>query len=242
LIKRHILVPCKNEAGNIPHLVDDFLLHSQSGDHLWLIEGGSYDNTAEICLKYSHEYFSIKFLSQIGRGKFGGVRTALDHLTEIGESGLIAIWDADHSIKFFDIQRALVLAESNACFVFTERFGANIQRGAMPLINNLGNRVIALSASFVFKVKIKDALSGTKIFDSSLFNDLNRKDVNNFLATDTYGDLSYFLLAKTQGIKMSSVSVDYYTRRYGVSSLNRLANGIELLRNLRLARVILNRK
>jgi glycosyltransferase involved in cell wall biosynthesis len=242
LINRHILVPCKDEAGNIPSLVDDFLQHFEIGDCLWLVEGGSKDNTAEVCMQYSRENISINFLSQIGRGKFGGVKTALNHLMEIRESGLIAIWDADHSIKFSDVRRAFGVAESNTCFVFTERLGAKIERGAMPKINNLGNRVIAFIASMVFKTRIKDALSGTKVFNLSLFEKLDRKDIHGFLANDTYGDLSYFLLAKMKDVPMYNVNVDYYARKYGVSSLNRLSNGIELLRSLRFARDILKRK
>jgi glycosyltransferase involved in cell wall biosynthesis len=239
LPNRHIIVPCKNEAGNISNLIDDFLVHFRFGDYLWLVEGGSQDNTAEICSMYSGENDSIKFLNQIGRGKFGGVRTVLNHLDILGETGLIAIWDADHSIRFSDVQRALLLAESNHCFVFTERIGSKIEQGAMPLINNFGNRVIALAASMVFKLKIKDALSGTKVFDLSLFEDLDRKEVQNFITNDTYGDLSYFLLAKIRGDSMRSLGVDYFARRYGTSSLNRLANGIELLRSLKIAYAIL---
>ena len=239
---RHILVPCKNEAGNIPYLVKDFLQYFEFGDCLWLVEGGSQDNTAEVCLQYSRENISINFLSQVGRGKFGGVKTALNHLIEIRASGLIAIWDADHSIKFSDVRRALRVAESSSCFVFTERLGANIEYGAMPKINNLGNRVIAFIASLVFKAKIKDALSGTKVFDLSLFDKLDRKDIDGFLAEDTYGDLSYFLLAKIKGVPMYNLNVDYYARKYGVSSLNRFSNGMELLRSLKYARVILKRR
>lgn len=236
---RHIIVPCKNEAGNIPFIVRDFLTNFQQGDNLWLVEGGSHDNTAEICLSFSSEENSIHFLSQVGRGKFGGVKTVINHLIDIGESGLIAIWDADNSIKFCDVSKALLLAESSDCFVFTERIGATIERGAMPLINNFGNRIIALIASSVFKVKIEDALSGTKVFDLSLFRRLEGNRVLDFLSKDTYGDLSYFLLAKINGTSILSFDVDYYARKYGESSLNRISNGVELLKSLNYARIIL---
>lgn len=239
LSNRHIIVPCRNESGNIPCIVSDFLTNFQQGDNLWLVEGGSQDNTAEICLGFASEENSIHFLSQIGRGKFGGVKTVTNHLIDVGESGLIAIWDADNSIKFLDVSKALLLAKSSECFVFTERIGATIERGAMPLINKLGNRVIALLASIVFKVKIKDALSGTKVFDLSLFRGLEGNRVLEFLSKDTYGDLSYFLLAKLKGTPMLALHVDYYARKYGVSSLNRISNGVELLMSLKFARRIL---
>ncbi len=239
--KSHIIVPCKNEAGNIPNLVEDFLKHRHHEDRLWLVEGGSSDNTREECLQIAGQESSIEFLPQAGRGKFGGVRTVIHHLLESGERGTVAIWDADHSIMYCDVQRAMALSSSSNSFIFTERIGAQIEKGAMPLINNVGNRVIAWIAGFVYGIKIKDALSGTKIFPLSFFSNIEDRNLFDFLQKDTYGDLSYFLLAKVNHSEMYSISVNYYARKYGVSGLNRLANGIELLQNLNVSRNIIKK-
>ena len=76
-----IVIPCKNEAGNIPNLIDDFLSYSDSEAELWLVEGGSSDDSARVCSEYAERFASINFINQMGRGKFGGVRTVINHLT-----------------------------------------------------------------------------------------------------------------------------------------------------------------
>jgi glycosyltransferase involved in cell wall biosynthesis len=76
--KNIISVPCKDEEGNIPILVQDFLSLSEAGDELWLVEGGSKDKTLTVCTFYSAEHDSIHFVSQKGRGKFNAVRTVIE--------------------------------------------------------------------------------------------------------------------------------------------------------------------
>jgi hypothetical protein len=154
------------------------------------------------------------------------------------ERSLVAIWDADHSILFKDVRKALKMASDESTFVITERIGAKIEEGPMPRINYLGNITIALFTSMVFGKKVKDALSSTKVFPLGIFKD-TINEVKDFLDRDSYGDLSYFLLAKIHGLDFRTLGVDYYSRVYGVSSLNRIGNGLELLQSLKLANRIM---
>jgi glycosyltransferase involved in cell wall biosynthesis len=233
-----VVVPCKNEAGNIPNLIADFLANSKDEDELWLVEGGSSDDSSRVCSEYAEQFNSIHFINQIGRGKFGGVRTVIDHLIDLKKEGVIAIWDADHSIKFRDVRKALDLANGENTLVITERIGSNIEDGAMPRLNFFGNKVVAILTSLIFRTKVRDALSGTKVFPINLFITKDNV-VLDFLDRDSYGDLSYFLLARLQGLKFECLSVDYYARVYGVSGLNRIQNGVELLQSLAIANKII---
>jgi glycosyltransferase involved in cell wall biosynthesis len=236
-----VVVPCKNEALNIHSVVADYNTFENAESELWLVDGGSTDGTENVCAKYAREYKNIHHLNQEGRGKFKAVRTVIEYLQSNNESGIVVIWDADHSIRYGSIQEVLKNPLENDTFVFTERIGSFIEKNAMPQINHIGNRVIAFFASIVFKSHIADALSGTKIFPLTMFTNLE-PDIIQFLDLDTYGDLSYFLLAKKCGYRFEKIKVDYFARAYGTSSLRRLSNGIELLKNLYKAFIILNRR
>lgn len=239
-LKSFVIVPCKNEALNIHALVAEFNLFSNSEIELWLVEGGSHDGTGKICSDYSLEFQNVHFLEQLGFGKFRAVRTVIEHLQSKGEIGTVVIWDADHSIRFDSIHSILLKPFPGDKYLFTERIGSFIEEGAMPRLNNLGNRVIAFFASVIFRFKISDALSGTKFFPLSMFQNL-KPELIKYLDRDTYGDLSYFLLARIHNYKFEKVKVDYFARTYGTSSLKRLTNGLELLRSLYKAFVLLQR-
>ena len=233
----YIIVPCRNEAGNIPQLVQDFFANSGVNDELWFVEGGSHDNTAEVCMKYSNENDSINFVSQKNQGKFNAVRTVIEVLLDTEKEGIIAIWDADHSIKYLDVKKALDLGKHGDSLIVTERIGAKIEEGAMPKINYLGNRMFAMLTSVIFSVKVDDALSGTKVFPIRIFQK-NVDTVTRFLERDSYGDLSYFLLGRIHQLRTKKIKVDYFARVYGASGLNRFRNGLELLRSLFVAKFI----
>lgn len=214
----------------------------KSNEILVLIEGGSTDKSGEIANGYAESSLNgeIVFLIQNGKGKFNAILTALNYLLDPSQETYIVIWDSDHSIRFGDAQKAADIVSAGGKFVFTERIGSYIEKGAMPLVNNFANRVIATFASLVYKTPIVDALSGTKAFPIDIFSDLS-EDFLRFIKNDTYGDLSYFLLAKRSNLKFEKFKVNYFARVYGVSGLNRLSNGLELLHNLLLSAKLLRR-
>lgn len=226
------IVPCKNEEINIHAVVADFLDLSDDEDFLIIIEGGSVDQSALVSRNYSLQYENkIFFLEQLNKGKFNAVRTAIQIPLESKFEGFIAIWDADHSIKFQDVKKAASLSRSIDGFVYTERIGGTMEVHSMPLLNWIGNKIIAYFASYVFKMDIKDALSGTKVFPLRTFRNLSG-DVLEFMDRDSYGDLSYFLLARLNNLPIEKKIVNYFARRYGKSSLPRFRNGLELFYSL----------
>jgi glycosyltransferase involved in cell wall biosynthesis len=240
-LKSFVIVPCKNEALNIHSIVADYNSFENAESELWLVEGGSTDGTENVCARYASRFDNIHHLSQQGKGKFRAVRTVIEHLQSNNESGIVVIWDADHSIRYGSIHDILKNPLKIDTFVFTERIGSFIEKNAMPQINHIGNRVIAFFASIVFRSQIADALSGTKIFPLTMFTNLE-PDLIQYLDLDTYGDLSYFLLAKKHGYHFEKMKVDYFARAYGASSLKRFSNGIELLKSLYKAFIILNKR
>jgi glycosyltransferase involved in cell wall biosynthesis len=215
----------------------------KANEVLVLIEGGSTDKSGDIASGYAESSFNgeIVFLTQNGKGKFNAILTALNHLLDPTQETYIVIWDSDYSIRFGDAQKAADIVSEGGKFVFTERIGSYIEKGAMPAINNFANRVIATFASLVYRTPIVDALSGTKAFPINIFSDLNESFLK-FIENDTYGDLSYFLLAKRSNLKFEKFKVNYFARVYGVSGLNRFSNGLELLHNLFVSAKLLRRK
>ena len=234
-----IVVPCQNEAGSIPGIVEDFLESSKQNEHLYLVEGGSKDNTRMVCQNLADRYKDQKvfFLEQKGRGKLGAIITA----AHSDPSAILAIMDGDASIAFKDVQRAVELSKKTGTLVTGNRFGMSMEDGAMRSLNNLGNRVIAKISSYVYEQPIPDALCGTKVFPCN-FLVSPMPELQASLNMDTYGDLSYFLAARLNGLGILSLDMHYKARTYGESGLNRFENGFELLRILKNSRRILKLK
>ena len=93
-----IIVPCRNEAGEIELLLKSILTHLKVGDTLIVVEGGSYDPTWEIVSNFASNNSNVVALQQKGTGKFDAVLTGI----EIAKQHFIMVWDADGTVSFKD--------------------------------------------------------------------------------------------------------------------------------------------
>lgn len=223
-----IIVPCRNEEGNIPQLFYD-LERVKNADEIIFVEGNSRDKTFEEIVLYLEDKKNpkMRLLKQVGIGKFSAVQTAF----RSSEADYFAIWDGDNTIPFID-QKFMIdtfLENSHSkVFVTANRLTMHRESNAFRFINLLGNFVFSLLVLLVFQLRIPDVLSGTKIFHRELLEDIYSCEYA--MGADPFGDLYLLSRASKAGYKIISIPCKYKERAFGVSNIGRWSGGLAMLK------------
>lgn len=143
---------------------------------------------------------------------------------------ILMILDADMAVAPEDLERFYAaLAERVADFANGTRFVYPMEMGAMPGVNNLGNRAFSYVLSWILGSPISDSLCGTK----ALF----KRDWPAIAAArplfgmhDPWGDFDLLLGAALAGLSLVDVPVRYGSRVAGESKMRPLRDGPALVR------------
>ena len=223
-----VIVPCRNEAGNIAALVDrvpDLGTHTE----LIFVDGASTDGTPERIAEAirSHPERDIKLLAQENRdGKSGAVFQGFD----AAAGDVLIILDADMAVAPEDLPRFyLALAENQADFANGTRFVFPMEPGAMPPLNDVGNRAFAVFLSWLVGTRISDTLCGTKALFKRDWPRIARARPL-FGGYDPWGDFDLLLGAAHAGLRLIDVPVRYGARTAGESKMRPLRHGLALAR------------
>jgi glycosyltransferase involved in cell wall biosynthesis len=218
-----ILVPCRNESGNLIPLIEAIVGILKTGDEVIIIEGGSSDSTYEEALALGAKFPNqVRTFKQNGVGKFNAV------LEGVKESNLpiVMIWDADATVNF-DQNHEIYLHPNGATHVITgDRLRGRRDKGAMRFANFLGNWAFAITWSGILNQRPMDLLCGTKKFPRHLITDAP----SWMLDLDPYGDFSILAMAKHKKIRITSLPVHYHSRSFGKTNIHRWRGGVELLK------------
>ena len=141
-----IIIPCRNEKGNIEAVVTRMPEFS-SCQELIFVEGHSVDGTYEEILRVMKAYpeKDIKLFRQEGEGKGDAVRLGF---TRAGGEVLV-IFDADVTVGPESLPAFYAaLRDHRGEFVYGSRLVLPMEKGAMPCLNLWGNRISALFFSW----------------------------------------------------------------------------------------------
>lgn len=220
--KTSIIIPCRNESGNLIPLIQAIIRILKFGDEIIIIEGGSTDLTYIEALELQSRFPSqIKTYQQAGNGKFDAVVTGIS----IAEHNSIMIWDADSTVNFKQNQEIYQHETGSHSLITGDRLRGRRDKDAMRFANWVGNWFFAILWSLILRKKPIDMLCGTKKFPKSLINDAP----NWLLASDPYGDFSIFAMAKKRNLNILSIPVYYHARSFGKTNIHRWRGGFELL-------------
>jgi SAM-dependent methyltransferase len=222
-----VLVPCRNEAGNIPGLVERIPDMGPATEILF-VEGHSTDDTrarieAEIP---RHPDRDIRLLVQTGKGKANAVREGF----AAAKHDVLMILDGDLAVAPEDLPKfyaALVAGRGDV--INGTRLVYAMEPGAMRFLNLLGNRFFASLLSFVLGQYVKDTLCGTKALHRSQWERIQAMR-HEFGQEDPYGDFEILLGAALLGLKILNLPVRYGARGYGEPNIQRMTEGPLLLR------------
>ncbi|UCF05084.1 MAG: glycosyltransferase [bacterium] len=227
-VKVSVIVPCKNERGNIAPIAERTVPVGDETELLF-VDDCSTDGTGEEVERLITQYpdMNIRCVKGPGVSKGEAVRVGFREAT----GDILVILDADIAVAPEELPKCVdPVIDGYADFVNTVRFVYPQQFGAMRLANILGNKVFALLFSLVLQQRIGDTLCGTKAFWKKDYENIERyRDF--WIWRDRWGDFEQLLGASKLGLKIVDVPVHYMERTYGETKMkNRLENGLLMLK------------
>lgn len=222
-----VVVPCRNEKGNIEPLVKALPPMGPSTEII-LVEGHSRDGTYEECLRVQAARSGRKIVvtRQSGVGKADAVRKGFD----LAQGEIVIILDADRTVPPEDMPKFYgLLASGKGEFVNGTRLVYPMESEAMRFLNYLANRAFAVIFSWLLGQRFTDTLCGTKALYRK---DYARIESNRayFGEFDPFGDFDLIFGAAKLSLKVAEIPVRYAGRRYGETQISRFRHGWQLIR------------
>jgi len=223
-----VIVPCRNEAGNIRHAAERI---PDMGRHTEILfcDDKSTDGTADEVRRMQHLYpeKDIRLVDGPGICKaenvWAGFRAARGDVLMILDADLTVM---PEELPFFF--RAIV--EGQGGFINGSRLVYPMQELAMKFANILGNKFFSQVFSFLLDQRIKDTLCGTKV--------LWRKDwlrlqplIGSWGIRDLWGDYELLFGASKLHLDIVEIPVHYQERIHGVTKMTKVfSNGWRMMR------------
>jgi SAM-dependent methyltransferase len=222
-----VVVPARNEAGNIASVFDR-LPEMGGGTEILFVEGHSKDGTwaaieREIA---AHPERRARAFQQRGKGKGDAVRLGFQEAS----GDVLMILDADLTVPPEDLPRFYeVIRSGRGEFVNGVRLVYPMEKDAMRFANLLGNKFFSLAFSWLLGQPIKDTLCGTKVLRRADYERLaaNRAYFGDF---DPFGDFDLLFGAAKLSLEIVEVPIRYRERTYGETNIQRWSHGWLLLK------------
>jgi SAM-dependent methyltransferase len=222
-----IIVPCRNERGNIeaavtrtPKLADK--------QEIIFVEGGSSDGTWDEVqrVKAAYPSLAIKSFRQPGKGKGDAVRKGFAEAA----GDVLMILDADLTTPPEDLPKFYeALRQSKGEFINGSRLTYPREKESMRFLNLLANHMFALTFTYLLNQRYTDTLCGTKVLSRRHYQEIvrNRAYFGDF---DPFGDFDLIFGASKLNLKTAEIPIRYAARAYGETQISRFQHGWLLLR------------
>jgi glycosyltransferase involved in cell wall biosynthesis len=222
-----VIVPCKNEFGNIEPAVQRI---PDMGKHTEIIfcDDKSTDGTADEVQRMQQVYADrdIKLLYGPGISKSHNVWTGFDG----AQGDVLMILDADLAVMpeelpaFFE-----AIVSGKAELVNGTRLVYPLPRASMKFTNHIGNTVFGILFSYLLDQPISDTLCGTKVIWRADWQRL-KTYLNTWGVEDRWGDYEILFGGARLHLKIVELPVHYQERIYGASKMTKVVkNGTIML-------------
>ena len=223
-----VVIPCRNEAGNISRLVSE-MPDLGSGTEIIFVDGNSTDGTVEKIkeIMRARPGSDIKFIPQGGAfGKADAVRKGFD----AAKGELLMILDADITVVPGDLKKFyLAVSEGKGEFINGSRLVYPMEKQAMRTLNIIGNKVFSMIFTWTLGQSIKDTLCGTKVLLKTDYEKI-QKGRSYFGDFDPFGDFDLLFGASKLNLKIVEMPVSYKERKYGETKISRFRHGLLLFK------------
>jgi SAM-dependent methyltransferase len=222
-----VVIPCRNEAGHIPSLVER-LPDLGPGSEFLFVEGNSTDDTEAVLRRTVDENRSrgFRFLKQPGKGKGDAVRAAFAE----AKGDVVLILDSDMGVAPEDVPKFVeALVRGKGEMVNGSRMVYPMEGRAMRFLNLLANKTFAWLFSWLLGQQVRDTLCGTKALYREDYERIaaNRSYFGDF---DPFGDFDLLFGASRLNLRIVDLAVRYHERTYGETNISRFRHGFLLLR------------
>jgi hypothetical protein len=222
-----IVLPCRNEAGNIAPAIEQIPRFCDDLEILF-VEGHSHDGTFEQIQQViaAHPELDIKATRQDGAGKGDAVRKGF----QLARGDVLMILDADLTVPpsvLGDFYEAIRTGAGE--LVMGTRLVQPMEREAMRPLNLLGNRLFSWLFTWLVGQRITDSLCGTKVLTRHTYQRIaaGRSYFGDF---DPFGDFDLIFGAVRLNLKILEIPVRYRARTYGTTQISRFRDGWLLLK------------
>lgn len=224
-----IIIPARNEKGNIERIVTDIPMIGKSTE-LVFIEGHSKDNTRKEIHRVISKFKDKKNIIFIDQGKGIGKADAVRKGIQKAHGDIIIIFDADITVsceelpKFYHTLRL----KKGEC-IQGSRLVYPMEKQAMRFLNILGNKFFSFAFTWLLDQPIKDTLCGTKAFFRNDYEKIvkNRSYFGDF---DPFGDFDLIFGASKLNLKIIEIPIRYKARTYGETNISRFKHGLLLFK------------
>jgi SAM-dependent methyltransferase len=223
-----VVVPCRNERGHIPGLMDR-IPEMGTSTEIVFVDGASEDGTADAIAAEiaAHPARPAHLVHQGGaRGKADAVRQGF----AAARGDVLMILDGDLTVPPEDLPKFYeALRDGVGEFANGSRLVYAMERQAMRSLNFLGNKVFSVLFTWVLGQRVRDTLCGTKALFRSDYDAMERQRA--LLArADPFGDFFLLFGAAKQMLRIIEVPIRYRSRSYGDTKTRVLRHGLLLLR------------
>ncbi len=202
--KLSIVIPCYNEAKNIPVLFDKLKTIQDPDIEIILVNNGSTDNTKNILMEFSLEKKQLFKTANIeknigyGHGIIEGIKNS---------TGDVIAWThADMQTDPYDVVNAYSVFTENSDYKNCILKGKRVGRNLFDAFFTFG---MGLLSSFLMRVKLSDINAQPKMFHHSFLEKINNAP-NDFSL-----DLYLLYQAKVNGYKIIQYPVHFGKRLHG---------------------------
>ncbi|MBT8172020.1 glycosyltransferase family 2 protein [Candidatus Bathyarchaeota archaeon] len=222
-IKQHstkivIVIPTLNEYEAVGKVLNGIKDALNSYDYqILVVDGRSTDGTDKIAKNMGAEV-----IYQQGKGYGDALKTGFFYATKRLFAEIIVMMDADFTYDPKHIPALIApILKNEADMVVGNRF-AQMQKGAMPLVNRFGNKVLSLVAKLALGLNVYDTQSGMRAFKSKLLENMTLVAVGMPLAMEMLAE------ALSVGARIFEVPISYRPR-VGETKLNPIKDGGKIL-------------
>ena len=191
-----ILMPCLNEAENIAFCVDEakaYLLSRGLTGEILVVDNDSADRSVEIATEHG-----ASVITEHRRGYGRALRTGL----AVAKGEVIIFGDCDSTYDFANLDPIYrPLAENKTDFITGDRFGGQMEDGAMSWSHKLGVPFLSWCGRVKFGVKIRDWHCGIRGIRRDALSKLNLTTDGMEFATEMIAE------ASRKGLRIGEVSV-----------------------------------
>ena len=218
-VKVEIIIPTLNEEETIGELLQSISTHHLPIEiSVLVVDGGSTDNTVEICKREN-----VKVIRQKSQGKGNAMKEA----AEYSNADAIVFIDGDGTYSISDLESLLEpILTDKADMVVGSRILGKREKDSISTLNMLGNKLFNKTINFAVHSKLTDSLSGYRAIRKSVFNELVLFSINFEIEVE----ITVEILAK--GYRLSEVPIKYSTRKGAPAKLNPINDGIRIGRTL----------
>jgi glycosyltransferase involved in cell wall biosynthesis len=215
-----VVVPTLNEESGIGPVLDRMGTVLEPYDHhVLVVDGHSSDSTVKIA--QNKGAFTI---FQPSNGYGDALKAGFAYACNLGARVIVMV-DGDGTYAPSDIPAVIdpILANESDVVV-GNRFG-QMDTGAMPLINIIGNRILSLVAKMLLEVDVSDTQCGLRSMRADLLRRVRIESEGMPFAVEM---LAKF---KKAGAKITEVPVSYHAR-HGESKMRIFKDGFAILRKI----------